>query len=88
MKIIMCKTVYSLEENKKTVYKIETVENKTITETELKNITEKETLKWFKKLGGSESLTMGYTCQGYKPIILKSKSPNKEKMIIREFEYL
>lgn len=88
MKIILCETRYSLKDNTKTVYQIDSVIDKTISEQQLKNITDKQTLKFFRRLGGSETLTCGYTCRGYMPVILVSTSPDKKTRIIREFEYL
>ena len=42
-------------------------------------------VKFFRKLGGSERITKGYTCEGYIPVRLTSISPDKTKKIIRYF---
>lgn len=51
------------------------------------NITNKETLAWFRRLGGSETATKVYTSQGYKTVKLVSTSPDKQYKTIREFEF-
>lgn len=51
------------------------------------NITNKDTLAWFRRLGGSETATKAYTSQGYKTVKLVSTSPDKQYKTIREFEF-
>ncbi|MHA1784085.1 MAG: hypothetical protein ACTSVE_02705, partial [Candidatus Helarchaeota archaeon] len=58
-----------------------------ITETQYKNICSDDTLKWFRRLGGSESAQRGYTCRGYRVVKLTSTSPNKQSKTIREFKF-
>lgn len=63
--------------------------------TETKEINEKEyfltvndnTIKYFKRLGGKEIVTRGYTSAGYKVIKLISTSPDKETKVIMEFKF-
>ena len=52
-----------------------------------RNATNDDTCKWFRRLGGSESKTMGYTCDGYKCTKLISTSPDKEQKTIREYTF-
>lgn len=62
---------------------------------EVKEIFEKEyflttndnTIKYFKRLGGRETVTRGYTCAGFKIVKLVSTSPDKETKIVREFNF-
>lgn len=42
---------------------------------------------FFRRLGGSETLTYAYTSRGYTPIKLISKSPDKLTKVVREFEF-
>lgn len=56
-----------------------------ITETQYNNITNDDTLKWFRRLGGTETATRGYTERGYNVVKLISTSPDKKTRIIREF---
>ena len=65
------------------------------TETETKTIdvktfdllTNKDTLKWFRNLGGSEKVTKTHTSQGYKITKLVSTSPNKKERVVRTFNF-
>jgi hypothetical protein len=73
--------------NTKTSYKTVSTETKNIDSRQHHLITNDDTCKWFRRLGGSESKTMGYTCDGYKCVKLISTSPNKEIKKIREFDF-
>ena len=50
-------------------------------------LTNKETLKWFRNLGGSETATKEYTSRGYNITKLVSTSPNKQERTIRTFNF-
>lgn len=56
-----------------------------ITQEQYNNITNDDTLKWFRRLGGTETATRGYTERGYNVVKLISTSPNKDTRVIREF---
>lgn len=62
-------------------------------EKETKEVTEREhylyfdSVKWFRRLGGSESITNSYTCSGYVGTKLVSTSPDKQTKVIREFNF-
>ena len=73
--------------NTKTTYLEESRGVEEITETQYKNICSDDTLKWFRRLGGSESAQRGYTCRGYRVVKLTSTSPNKQSKTIREFKF-
>jgi len=62
-----------------------TVEEKTITEEQLKMMTSDETCRWFRRLGGSETVQRTYTAIGYVPYKLASISPNRSIKRVREF---
>lgn len=64
-----------------------TIETKTIDKKQYDNITNKDTLKWFRRLGGSETATKNYTSRGYNVTKLISKSPDKSIKVIREFNF-
>ena len=63
--------------------------------TETKEINEKEyfltvndnTIKYFRGLGGKETVTRSYTSAGYKVIKLVSTSPDKETKTIKVFNF-
>ena len=73
--------------NTKTTYLTESKEVTTITDKEYHLITNDDTVKWFRRLGGSESLQRTYTCAGYKVYKLTSTSPDRQNKIIREFKF-
>ncbi len=52
------------------------------------NITNKNTVKFFRSLGGSEHVVKAYTKNGYIPIEIYSKSPCRTKKTVREFKFL
>jgi hypothetical protein len=43
---------------------------------------------FFRRLGGSESTVMGYTCAGYLPVRLISKSPDEKRKTVRTFSII
>lgn len=43
-------------------------------------------VNFFKSLGGSETITKGYTCAGLIPVRLTSISPNKTEKVVRIFK--
>lgn len=51
------------------------------------NLTKEDTLKHFRRLGGSEKAQYSYTCNGYKITKLTSTAPDKSVKIIRNFEF-
>jgi uncharacterized protein YneR len=61
------------------------------TETEIVDIATVEriadSVRFFRRLGGTERLERGYTCAGYKPVKLTSTSPNKIGRTVRKFNY-
>ena len=65
---------------------ITTVEQSVITEKQYNNITNKDTLKYFRSLGGSETAQRCYTCAGYIIFKLISRSPDRNVKVVREFE--
>jgi hypothetical protein len=61
------------------------------TETELIDLKTVEriadSVKFFRRLGGTETLVKGYTCAGYNPVKLTSTNPDKTQRTIRTFNY-
>jgi len=47
-----------------------------------------DSMRFFKNLGGKESLQRAYTIQGYSPTLLTSISPDKQNKTIRKFNYI
>jgi hypothetical protein len=65
-----------------------TIETKEIDMRQYNNITNDDTLKWFRRLGGSETATRNYTSRGYNVTKLISTSPDKSIKVIREFNFI
>ena len=85
--IQLTKTESVKNPNTKTTYIEESKEVTTITDKEYNLLTNDDTVKWFRRLGGSESLQRAYTCAGYKVYKMISKSPDKQVKIVREFKF-
>lgn len=73
--------------NTKTSYITIETESKVIDSKQHGLITNEDTCKWFRRLGGSETKTMAYTCDGYKCVKLISTSPDRDIKKIREFNF-
>tara|TARA_R110002020_G_scaffold375787_1_gene586982 strand:- start:3831 stop:4097 length:267 start_codon:yes stop_codon:yes gene_type:complete len=87
MKIKMTKQEYQKIKNTKTSYKLTSNTIEDIDNTTYGRITKDETLKWFRRLGGSETAQRSYTCRGYNITKLISTSPDKQTKIIRTFQF-
>jgi hypothetical protein len=85
--IILTQKEYTKNPNTKTTYLFNCQESREITEKEFFNMTNADTLKFFRRLGGSESAIFGYTCNGYKVTRLTSTSPDKQTKIVRTFNF-
>lgn len=78
---------YKKDPNTKTTYIKESEKTKEISLEQYENITSKETLQWFRRLGGSETAVKTYTKLGYKTVKLTSSSPDKEVKVVRTFKF-
>jgi hypothetical protein len=85
--ILQTTTKQYKKEGTKTVFETSETRKELITENEFNLTTSKETLSWFRRLGGSETLDCAYTCNGYVPTKSTSTRPDKEKRTIREFKH-
>jgi|TARA_R110000772_G_scaffold259372_1_gene376977 hypothetical protein len=85
--IIETKTSLRKNQNTKTSYLTESVKEKLLTERQYNLTVNKDTLKWFRTLGGSETAQKSYTSYGYVIYKLTSTSPDKEIKNIREFQF-
>lgn len=61
---------------------------KTISKSFYNNITDEKAIRFFRNLGGIETVQRNYTKMGYLPVRILSTSPNRETRIIRNFEIL
>lgn len=83
----MTKTSLIKNPNTKTTYIIEGEKTEQITKQHYENITSKQTQKWFRRLGGSETARRSYTSRGYLITKLTSVSPNKQNKSIYTFKF-
>lgn len=79
---------YTKNPNTKTTYNKESERVKEISLEQYENITNKDTLKWFRRLGGSETAVKSYTKLGYNVVKLTSKSPDKQIKVVRTFKFI
>lgn len=63
-------------------------ETKTISKLFYYNVTDEKSIRFFRNLGGIETVQRNYTKMGYIPVRILSTSPNRETRIIRSFEIL
>lgn len=87
LQITMTTEKYVKNPNTKTTYILESNETSTIDERQYNNITSEDTIKFFRRLGGSETVERSYTCWGYKCTKLTSTSPNRQIKNIRKFKF-
>ena len=87
MKIILSTIKQVKKKGTKTIWINKEVLCEDITETQYNNITSKDTISFFRSLGGSETATRGYTSRGYKVVRLVSTNPWKSERTIREFDF-
>lgn len=62
-------------------------EEKEITREHYRNIIDPQATKFFRNLGGIETIQKNYTCFGYIPYRILSTSPDRQTRIIRTFKF-
>ena len=77
---------YKKEENKKTVYKLVSEKTETIDIRVYNNITSDDTIKYFRRLGGTEIVQKRNTCIGHVITKLTGTSPDKQSTTVRNFK--
>ena len=85
--IILTETKLLKNPNTKTTYIVDSKEVKEIDLQTHNRITNDDTLKWFRRLGGTETAERSYTYEGYVVTKLTSTSPDKQRKTIREFNF-
>lgn len=78
---------YSKKVGFKNAYQLTEDKTEIVTSKQHGLCTSEDTCKWFRRLGGSETVTRSYTCAGYLVTKLISTSPNKDIRVIREFNF-
>ena len=74
--------------NTKTTYIIDEEIKEVISKRQYNNITNDDTIKFFRRLGGTETVERGYTSRGYLIYKLTSTSPDWQMKTIRKFEFI
>ena len=87
LQITMTETRQEKNPNTKTTYITESVEIKIIDKKQYNNIISDDTCRWFRRLGGSETVSRSYTCDGYKVTKLTSISPDRQSKVVKEFNF-
>ena len=85
MKITLHHQTFTLKAGTKTVYELESEETKEVTSEQHKNAV--DAAPWFRRLGGSETLTREYTKRGYQVTQIVSKSPDRQTKVIRKYSF-
>ena len=85
MKITLHHQTFTLKAGTKTVYELESEETKEVTSEQHKNAV--DAAPWFRRLGGSETLTREYTKRGYQVTQIVSKSPDRQTKVIRRYSF-
>lgn len=88
MLIIETLTTLNKNPNTKTTYIQGSQEKRIVTERQYNLTTKDDTLKWFRRLGGSETAQRSYTCYGYKVYKLTSLSPDRQIKKVREYKFM
>jgi len=83
----MTKTTLRKNPNTKTTYFVEGEKTETITKENYDNITSKETQRYFRRLGGSETAQRSYTCRGYLITRLTSISADRQIKSLYRFKF-
>ncbi len=88
MKKITVNTIKQVKkEDTKTVWQNAETTETIFNEKQYKNCTSDDTIKWFRNIGGSETVTRNYTKVGYVVTKIVSTSPDKQNRTIREFTF-
>lgn len=85
--ITLTETRLSKNPNTKTTYIVDSKETKKLTMEQHRLTTNNNTIKWFRGLGGTETVQRGYTCLGYLVTKLTSISPDKQTKVVREYKF-
>jgi hypothetical protein len=80
-------TILEKNPNTKTTYNVVEKNVEVVNEEKHRLATCNDTVQWFRRLGGKETVTHAYTCAGYKVVKLVSTSPCKETKIVREYNF-
>lgn len=86
-KITQITSRYAKKQGTKNAWTLIESETKEVTEEMHRNATGNDTVKWFRRLGGSEYREFQYTDCGYKCTKSISQSPDRQQKTIREYKF-
>ena len=81
------RTTTKLTPKGKTTWNVESIKKELCSESEHKKATSDATIKWFKRMGGKESVERSYTSSGYVVTKIVSTSPDKQNCTIHEYKF-
>ena len=87
-KIIETSTKFTKKAGTKNAFQQTEQTVREISDKQHQSTTCEETVKWFRRLGGSETVQRSYTCAGYLVTKLISTSPDREIKHVREYKFL
>ena len=86
-KITVTKIKQVKKANTKTVWVHDETTEEILNEQQYNNCVDDDTIKFFRSLGGSETVTRSYTKHGYNITQIVSTSPDKQDRTIRKFAF-
>lgn len=87
MQIILTTQELHKNPNTKTTYVEVNKESVVISEEHYNNFVDEKSIKFFRRLGGIETVTKNYTCRGFKTTKIVSTSPDRQIKKIRTFKF-
>lgn len=78
---------YITKPNTKNGWLLSKSETKNIDKKHYENCSSADTSKFFRRLGGTETITKSHTCNGYCPTRIISTSPDRKSKTIRNFNF-
>lgn len=85
--ITLTETRLSKNPNTKTTYIVDSVEVSEVTSHQHSLVTCDDTVKWFRRLGGTETVERSYTSAGFLVTKLTSTSPDRKTKVIRQYHF-
>jgi len=85
---ITCKKEYYFKSGSRWILEPEKTEIFEIDQETLNRLCSKDTLKYYRRMGGFERIEFNYFSAGYLPYILNSIDPDRTQKILRTFSYI
>lgn len=89
MKIQLIQTTYTRSSERKVWQeKTNSTEKREISLNEYGLLTNDDTIKFFRRLGGKETIKRNYTLNGFCIVYLSSISPDNQLKVVRKFKFI